>query len=105
LKHAEEIASLDGADALFFGADDFTLDANLPMDKPKPKGFLDEPLAKVAAAAKKHGKIPGAVFVTPDTLRQGVDLGHQLIVASSDVFLLKSTSLSSSQTLRSCIGA
>jgi 4-hydroxy-2-oxoheptanedioate aldolase len=105
LKNAEEIIALDGVDALLFGADDFTLEAGLPMDKPKPKGFLDEPLTIVAQAARKHNKIAGAVFVAPDILRQGIELGYRLIVAGSDVGLLKSTSQNVTQTLRNSLNA
>ena len=89
-------------DALFLGPDDLSLRAGLPMDEPRPEGFLDDAIRNVAEAAASHGKIAGGVFATPETFQPAVELGYRLIVAAADTSLLMTGSQQRSQSLRQC---
>jgi 4-hydroxy-2-oxoheptanedioate aldolase len=99
----DEIAALDGVDALFLGADDLTLRRGLRMDKPRPAGAVDDALKGVARAAKKHGKIAGAIFTTPESLRLGVKLGYRLMGCSLDALFIGPCSKEKSRALRSAL--
>ena len=88
LRNVKAIADIEGVDALFFGPDDMSLEAGLPMEKPRPEHYFSEALRKVAGAAAASKKIAGGVFTAPDAIREAVDLGYRLIVSSADVALL-----------------
>lgn len=104
LKNVEEIAAVDGVDALFFGPDDMALRRGMPMDKPRPEGIFDAALKAVADACKKHGKIAGGVFTTPEALKKGAELGYHLNVGASDVGFLVTASLDIVNKLRKVVG-
>jgi len=103
LKNVEAIAAVDGVDVLFFGADDMALQAGLPLDQPRPAGYFDEALQRVAAAAAAEGKLAGGVFTTTEALQQAVELGYRLIAGSADASLLAAGSREASQLLRNQI--
>jgi 4-hydroxy-2-oxoheptanedioate aldolase len=103
LKNAPKIAAIKGVDVIFFGPDDMALRKGLPMDQPRPAGYLDKSLKAVAKAANDHGKIAGGVFTTPEALAQAVAMGFRLIVASGDVALLSGGSKSASKSLRAAL--
>jgi 2-keto-3-deoxy-L-rhamnonate aldolase RhmA len=88
LENAEAIAAVEGVDVLFFGPDDMAMRAGLSMDAPRPEGYFDEAMQRVADAARSQGKLAGGAFVTPKLLRQAADMGYRLIAAMADVLLL-----------------
>ncbi len=100
----DEIAATDGVDALFFGPDDMAVSQGLEMDKPRPDGHFDSEMEAVGAAAKRHGKIAGGIFATPESIRQGVELGYRMIVSSADSALLAANSLSAATSCRGALG-
>jgi len=104
LKNASSIAAVEGVDALFFGADDMSMARQLPMDKPRPKGYFDEALEAVARAADANGKIAGGVFTDEQGLSHAVKLGYTLIVGTIDVSLLANGSKDSAARLKKCLG-
>ncbi len=105
LEQVEAIAAVDGVDALFFGPDDMALALGMPMDKPRPAGFFDEAMARIAQAAARHGKTAAGIFATPESLRQGLDLGYRMLIGTSDVSLLAPASQAAARNLRAVPGA
>jgi len=104
LQNVDEIAAVEGVDALFFGPDDMRLRAGLPMDQPLPVGYFDEALHTVIQAAQKHRKFAGGVFGAPQSLVQAVELGYRLIVATGDVMLLSQGSTNKATEMREALG-
>ncbi len=104
LKNVDAIATVEGVDALFFGADDMAVGQGLPMDKPRPDGYFDEALAKVAQAAKANGKIAGGVFADAQGMTQAIEMGYTLNVATAEVGLLANGSKDVAGKMRQCPG-
>lgn len=102
-EQVDAIAATDGVDALFFGPDDMAVAQGMAMDKPRPTGHFDSEMAEVGAAAKRHGKIAGGIFATPESIRQGIELGYHMIVSSADSALLAANSLSAATSCRSAL--
>ena len=98
------IAAVDGVDALFFGADDLSLARQLPMDKPRAKGYFDQALQSVAQTAKANGKIAGGVFAHEHDLSKAIEMGYTLIVPTVDASLLANGSKDAATCLRKCLG-
>ncbi len=80
---ADEIAAVDGVDALLIGTSDLTAELGIPGQLDHPK--VVEVYKKVLAACKKHGKHPGmgGVYSAPQ-MKQYVEMGMRLILAGSD---------------------
>lgn len=55
LAHVDEIAAVDGIDMLFIGPNDLSVALGIPGDLMNPTEL--EAIAKVAGAAKRHGKL------------------------------------------------
>jgi 4-hydroxy-2-oxoheptanedioate aldolase len=105
LKRADAIAAVDGVDGLLFGPDDVALSRGvMPMDKARPEGCFDAEMAAVAEAAKRHGKIPVGIFITPTAVKKGMELGYRLMICSSDVPLLANNSQSAAKAARTAMG-
>ena len=84
---AEEIAAVNGVDALLIGTNDLCFEMGIPGQ------FNDERVkqayAKVIAACSKFGKFPGmGGMYTPELLERHVAMGVKLILAGSDFSLL-----------------
>ena len=83
---ADETASIEGIDVLFVGPTDLTHALGIP-------GQIDHPayqsaIAKVAAAAKAHGKATGVLLWKPEHVRRYAELGFTFFAISSDGGLL-----------------
>src|SRR5439155_12621629 len=63
LNHIEEIAATPGVDVLFIGTSDLSFSLGLRGKQDHPK--LEQAVAKMAAAGKKHGKVMGCPAWTP----------------------------------------
>jgi len=103
LRNADQIATVDGVDVLFFGPDDMALRAGLPMDQPRPEGVFDEAFHVVANAARRGGKFAGGVFRAPAALAAAVQQGYHLIVSAGDVMFLAEASRQSSDALHAVL--
>ena len=103
LANVDEIAAVPGVDALFFGADDLALRWNLRMDQPRPAGRFDEAWAATAQACRKHGRIAGGVFASPETLAEAAGKGYRLIAAASVGALLMGASAARAQEMRKLV--
>src|SRR6185369_15576710 len=64
LEKIDEIASTPGLDVIFIGTSDLSFSLGLRGQQNHPK--LDEAIARIVAAAKKHDKILGTIVGTPE---------------------------------------
>jgi 4-hydroxy-2-oxoheptanedioate aldolase len=81
----DEIAAMDGVDALFFGPGDMSLALGIPgqMDHPE----IDRMRQEVARIARKHNKIAATVS-SPATVTQHADMGYNWLNIGADVLAL-----------------
>jgi 2-keto-3-deoxy-L-rhamnonate aldolase RhmA len=79
----DEIAATPGIDALFIGTSDLSFSLGLRGDQKHPT--LHEAIAKVVAAAKRHGKFAGRPAGSPEQVRQYIEQGFQLFQAPTDI--------------------
>ena len=100
LRNADEIAGVEGVDALFFGPDDMTLEAGLPMNQKSPNGYFNDAVRAIADAAKSHDKIAGGVFTSPESIMEAAEYGYRLIISTADVVLLAAGSKEKAQAMR-----
>ncbi|MDT8343850.1 MAG: aldolase/citrate lyase family protein [Thermohalobaculum sp.] len=86
LRHAAEIAAVEGVDMLFFGPYDYAQDAGL--DPATDGAVLAEVFGQIVAAARAAGKTVG-VFPWPGVTPAGLAAaGADLITVASDVVTL-----------------
>jgi 2-keto-3-deoxy-L-rhamnonate aldolase RhmA len=86
VENAEKIAALAGVDCLWVGHFDLSVSLGVPGDFGS-RTFTDA-IARVVAAAKKHGKSLGRLV---PTVQQGIELNRQgfdFICYSGDVWVL-----------------
>lgn len=84
--NVEAIASVAGIDALLIGPADLSNSLGVPGDLNHPR--MDEAIAKVAAAAQKHGKIFGLHAGDPLT-RKWMESGLTLRMSLTDMTMLQ----------------
>lgn len=82
----EEIAATDGIDALFIGTSDLSFSLGLRGRQDDPR--LEQAIAKVVAAARKHGKICGRPARNREKLREYIDQGFLLFQAPTETALM-----------------
>lgn len=86
--NVDSIAAVDGVDVLFVGPRDLGLDLSV---RPKDRTYeFDDAIAKVAAAALKHGKQAGILVRNPDDIQKFREMGFTALAAGSDMGMLKS---------------
>lgn len=99
---ADDIAALDGVDALLIGTSDLTAEMGIP-------GQLDHPdivaaYETVIAACKKHGKHPGMGGVyAPDMMQKYVDMGMRMILAGSEFSFMMAGAKQQAQAVRALL--
>lgn len=86
VENADAIAATPGLDALFIGTSDLSFSLGLRGRQDEPA--LDAAIAKVLAAAKKHGKPLGRPVVNSARIPEFVEQGFQLFQAPSELVLL-----------------
>ncbi|MBI1244732.1 MAG: hypothetical protein GC202_06980 [Alphaproteobacteria bacterium] len=82
LAAVEEIAGVDGIDVLWLGHFDLTNFLGIPAQFDNPL-FLDA-VARIVAAARKHGKGLGFMSGDPAATRRYRDLGFNMLAAGTD---------------------
>jgi len=87
--HLDEIAAMDGIDALTLGPADLAQDLGV-FGTPDQARVLDEKRDLIVAAARKHGKTCAMLVSSAEQARQWKDAGALLLVYSSDVEMLQS---------------
>ena len=86
VERVDEIAATPGIDVLFIGTSDLSFSLGLRGEQSHPT--LREAIAKVVAAAKRHGKFAGRPAGTPEQVREYREQGFQLFQAPTDIGFL-----------------
>lgn len=84
----DEIAAMDGIDALTIGPADLAQDLGV-SGRPNQSIVLAEKQELILAAAKRHGKIAAALCVTPGEARIWRQKGALLLACSSDTTVMQ----------------
>ncbi|HXW67597.1 MAG TPA: aldolase/citrate lyase family protein [Thermoplasmata archaeon] len=91
LENVEEIARVPGLDLLFVGPQDLTLSLGLLDERTHPR--VREAMARVVAACRSAGKVPGTLVVSSEERRAAIELGFRFISLAADLrFLLQGAS-------------
>jgi 4-hydroxy-2-oxoheptanedioate aldolase len=88
VSHIDEIVSVEGVDAVFFGPADFSISAGVPLQTGHEK--VRSALKRVVESARKHGKFVITVTGFPwgEAVRGLIDIGVQAIEIGHDVTIL-----------------
>jgi 2-keto-3-deoxy-L-rhamnonate aldolase RhmA len=81
--HIDEIAATPGIDVLFIGTSDLSFSLGLRGEQNHFK--LDQAVAKIAAAAKKHRKFLGRPGRTPQEIKKFQKRGFQFFMTCTDL--------------------
>ncbi|HVW22203.1 MAG TPA: aldolase/citrate lyase family protein [Opitutaceae bacterium] len=84
---AEVIAATPGVDVLFIGVSDLSFALGLQGRQDEPR--LQEAIAKVSAAAKKHGKYLGRPALDAESIQKYHAAGFQFFQGPTDIDLLR----------------
>ncbi len=83
----EEIAATPGVDVLFIGTSDLSFSLGLRGRQNEP--LLDDYIAKVVAAGRKHGKFLGRPAWTPEHIAQYREKGFQFFQSQTELGLMR----------------
>jgi 2-keto-3-deoxy-L-rhamnonate aldolase RhmA len=86
LAQIDEIAATPGLDVIFIGTSDLSFSLGLRGRQDEPK--LDEAVAKVVAAGKRHGKFLGRPALTPEAIKKYEKQGFQFFMTKTDLELM-----------------
>jgi 2-keto-3-deoxy-L-rhamnonate aldolase RhmA len=101
VENADQIAAVQGIDALLMGTNDLCLEMGIPgqLDHPQVVGAM----GTVIAACRKHGKWPGLGGVyARQLMKPYIDRGMRLILAGNDISLLLAAAQEQASFVRSC---
>ena len=85
--NVEEIAKVDGIDAILIGTNDLCMEMGIPGEIDNPK--IVDAMKKIISACTSSGKYPGLGGVyTPDLQEKYVSLGMRLILATQDLAIM-----------------
>jgi 2-keto-3-deoxy-L-rhamnonate aldolase RhmA len=87
VERIDEIAATPGIDVLFIGTSDLSFSLGLRGRQNEPA--LDEAIAKIVAAAKKHGKFLGRPAGTPEKVAAFREQGFQLFQCMTELGLMR----------------
>jgi len=82
LNHLDAIASIDGVDVLFIGPSDLSMALGIFRQFDHPR--FREAIAACAEAARKHGKVAGALLSVPEDMKMYRELGYRFLALGSD---------------------
>ena len=86
IENIDEIAAVDGVDCIFVGPFDLSISLGNPGQINHPVEV--EAIEKIAAACKKHNKIPGILMFNQELLTKWIKQDFRFAVYSSDITLL-----------------
>lgn len=84
VRNCSEIASIDGADVLFIGPTDLSIDMGVKISSDE----FNQALNKVLEAAQQHQKAAGILARNPEQARKYRSIGFRMIALESDRGLL-----------------
>lgn len=89
LANIEEIAAVDGIDAIYIGPGDLAV--SLGAFGPDGRPTLDRAIATIVECCRRHGRTVGIFNMTPENLSQSIGRGLTFLTFAADsVFLSKS---------------
>ncbi len=83
VERIDEIAATPGVDVMFIGTSDLSFSLGLRGEQNHPK--LQEAIAKVVDAGKRHGKFLGRPALTPEKVLEFVEQGFLLFQAPTEI--------------------
>jgi 2-keto-3-deoxy-L-rhamnonate aldolase RhmA len=86
LGQIDEIAATPGIDVIFIGTSDLSFSLGLRGRQNEPQ--LDTAVAKIVAAAKRHGKVLGRPARTPEEVRRYQRQGFRFFMTATDLELM-----------------
>ena len=95
VEHAQQIAAVDGIDALWIGQ--FDLSTSLGIPGRLEHRFFQEAAHKVLDACRKHGKVAVLGATDQEALAQGPNDGYRMLVYLTDIWIYQ-------KGLRDCFG-
>jgi 2-keto-3-deoxy-L-rhamnonate aldolase RhmA len=87
LEHIDAIAATPGVDVLFIGTSDLSFSLGLRGRQDEP--VLDDAIARIVAAARRHGKFLGRPASEPGMIRRYLDEGFQMFQMPTEIGLLE----------------
>jgi 2-keto-3-deoxy-L-rhamnonate aldolase RhmA len=87
VENIEEIAATPGIDILFIGTSDLSFSLGLRGRQNEP--LLDENIAKVVAAGRKHGKFLGRPAGSPEQVARYREQGFQFFQSQTELGLMR----------------
>jgi 4-hydroxy-2-oxoheptanedioate aldolase len=103
LERVDEIAAVNGVDALFYGPDDVMLRKGGRMDTRHPLEEVDRDLTLVAAACHRHGKLAVNAGAAPEMMALSIKRGFNLIVGGGDSGFLAAGSKRAAEQARAAV--
>lgn len=101
VERVDEIAAVEGVDILFVGAGDLGLRL---QHEPRSVTSMDDAFARIAGAAKAHGKTLGAIAVDREKLEQLYAMGAQFVVCAAEFWALKAHAEEKARLFREVCG-
>ena len=87
LEEIDAIAATPGLDAIFIGTSDLSFSLGLRGKQNEPA--LDAAIARIAAAAQRHGKYLGRPAGTPELVRRHMEQGFLLFQMPTEIGLME----------------
>ena len=86
LANIEEIAAVEGIDAIYIGPGDLAV--SLGALGPEGRSKLEAAIAKIVDCCKRHGRAVGIFNMTPDALNESIARGLTFVTLVSDAVFL-----------------
>lgn len=96
--NADAIAAVDGVDALFIGPSDLSAAYGVMLQPHLPQ--VQDGIAKILAAAKRHGKACGILAPVEADARRYLEMGMTFVAVGGDTGLLRSASQALAQRFK-----
>ena len=87
VENIDEIAATPGVDVLFIGTSDLSFSLGLRGRQNEP--LLEENIAKIVEAGKKHGKFLGRPAWTPELVEKYRQQGFQFFQSQTELGLMR----------------
>jgi 2-keto-3-deoxy-L-rhamnonate aldolase RhmA len=87
VEHIDEIAATPGIDVMFIGTSDLAFSLGLRGRQNEP--LLQESIAKIVAAGRKHGKFLGRPAGSPEMVAKYRDEGFQFFQSQTELGLMR----------------
>ena len=87
LEEIDAVAATPGVDALFIGTSDLSFSLGLRGAQNEP--VLEAAIARIRAAALRHGKFLGRPAGTPEQVRRALDEGFLLFQMPTEIGLME----------------